>query len=69
MKAMEPAGYNAILDKSPERENIMIGSKGAYLSGGERQRIVIARAVLKESRIVTMNEASASIDSGNEYEP
>ena len=46
----------------------MIGSKGVYLSGGEKQRIAIARAMLKKSKIVIMDEASASIDPDNEYE-
>ena len=68
MKAMELAGCNVILNKFPERENTMIGSKGVYLSGGEKQRIAIARAMLKKSKIVIMDEASASIDPDNEYE-
>ena len=49
MKAMELAGCNVILNKFPDRENTMIGSKGVYLSGGEKQRIAIARAMLKKS--------------------
>ena len=68
MKAMELAGCNVILNKFPDRENTMIGSKGVYLSGGEKQRIAIARAMLKKSKIVIMDEASASIDPDNEYE-
>ena len=39
-----------------------------YLSGGEKQRIAIARAILKDAKIVIMDEASASIDPNNEYE-
>ncbi|MET1239396.1 ABC transporter ATP-binding protein, partial [Enterococcus faecalis] len=46
----------------------LIGSKGVYLSGGEKQRIAIARAILKDAKIVIMDEASASIDPDNEYE-
>ena len=38
------------------------------LSGGEKQRIAIARAILKNSPIVIMDEASAAIDADNEYE-
>lgn len=68
MKAMELAGCNVILNKFPKREDTMIGSKGVYLSGGEKQRIAIARAMLKKSKIVIMDEASASIDPDNEYE-
>lgn len=68
MKALELAGCNAILDKFKSRENTLIGSKGVYLSGGEKQRIAIARALLKKSKIVIMDEASAAIDPDNEYE-
>ena len=68
MKALKLAGCDLILDKFPERENTVIGSKGVYLSGGEKQRIAIARAILKDSKIIIMDEASASIDPDNEYE-
>ena len=68
MKALKLAGCDLILDKFPERENTIIGSKGVYLSGGEKQRIAIARAILKDSKIIIMDEASASIDPDNEFE-
>src|SRR5699024_3369162 len=61
MKALELAGCNLILDKFPKRENTVIGLKGVYLSGGEKQRIAIARAILKDSKIIIMDEASAAI--------
>lgn len=68
MKAMSLAGCDEIIAKFKEKENTIIGSKGIYLSGGEKQRIAIARAILKKSPIVIMDEASASIDADNEYE-
>ena len=68
MRALRLAGCDLILDKFPEREKTIIGSKGVYLSGGEKQRIAIARAILKDSKIVIMDEASASIDPDNEFE-
>ncbi len=68
MRALRLAGCDLILDKFPEREKTIIGSKGVYLSGGEKQRIAIARAILKDSKIIIMDEASASIDSDNEFE-
>lgn len=67
-RALKLAGCDLILDKFPERENTIIGSKGVYLSGGEKQRIAIARAILKDSKIIIMDEASASIDPDNEFE-
>ncbi len=68
MKALELASCEEILDKFPEREQTMIGSKGVYLSGGEKQRIAIARAILKDAKIVILDEASASTDVNNEYQ-
>lgn len=68
MKALKDAGCMEILEKFKERENTIIGSKGVYLSGGEKQRLAIARAILKDSQIVIMDEASAAIDADNEYE-
>ena len=44
----------------------MIGSEGVYLSGGEVQRIAIARAVLKNSPIIILDEATAFADPDNE---
>ena len=68
MTAMNLAGCNSILDKFSEREQTQIGTKGVYLSGGEKQRIAIARAILKEAKIIIMDEASAAVDPENEYE-
>jgi len=68
MTAMNLAGCNSILDKFSEREQTQIGTKGVYLSGGEKQRIAIARAILKDAKIIIMDEASAAVDPENEYE-
>lgn len=67
MKALKQASCQDILDKFPERGNTIIGSKGVYLSGGEQQRIAIARAILKDAKIVILDEASAATDVNNEY--
>src|SRR3712207_3151930 len=66
MEAIRLAECNEIIEKFPKKENTVIGSKGVYLSGGEKQRIAIARAILKKSPIVIMDEASAAIDADNE---
>lgn len=68
LNAMKLSLVDKIIEKFKDRENTLIGSKGVYLSGGEIQRIAIARAILKDSKIVIMDEASASIDPDNEYE-
>lgn len=44
----------------------MIGENGCELSGGERQRISIARAFLKNSPVILLDEATASLDAENE---
>ena len=68
MEAIGLAGCNDILEKFPQRENTLIGSKGVYLSGGEKQRITIARAILKDADIVILDEASGAVDPENEFE-
>lgn len=50
----------------PEGFQTLVGEGGATLSGGEKQRISIARSILKDSPIVILDEATASIDSDNE---
>lgn len=50
----------------PEGYNTMIGEGGIYLSGGEEQRINIARAILKDSPVLLLDEATAFADSENE---
>ncbi|MDY3052247.1 MAG: ABC transporter ATP-binding protein [Ndongobacter sp.] len=68
LEAMRLAGVDRIISKFRDRENTMIGSKGVYLSGGEKQRIAIARAILKDAKIVIFDEASAAVDPDNEHE-
>lgn len=68
MEALHLAQCDDILAKFDTREQTMIGSKGVYLSGGEVQRITIARAILKNAKIIILDEASAAADPENEHE-
>ena len=52
----------------PDGYNTIVGEAGNNLSGGERQRITIARALLKDSPIVLLDEATAYSDPDNEAE-
>lgn len=66
MQALKAAQCMDIIGKFPNSVNTMIGSEGVYLSGGEAQRIAIARAVLKNSPIIILDEATAFADPDNE---
>ena len=66
MQALKAAQCMDIIEKFPNGVNTMIGSEGVYLSGGEVQRIAIARAVLKNSPIIILDEATAFADPDNE---
>lgn len=65
--AVEMAQCRDIIDKQPLGLNTKIGTEGTYLSGGEQQRIVLARAILKNSPIVVLDEATAFADPENEH--
>ena len=64
--AAKAARCDEFIDKLPQGYDTKIGENGATLSGGERQRISIARAMLKDAPIILLDEATASIDPGNE---
>lgn len=60
------ANCEEFVERMPDKWNSMIGENGSELSGGERQRISIARAFLKDTPIILLDEATASLDVDNE---
>jgi len=66
IEAAKKARCYDLIRSLPEGFDTVIGEGGASLSGGEKQRISIARCILKDSPIVILDEATASVDADNE---
>lgn len=64
--AAKAAYCDEFVRNMPDGYNTILGENGSTLSGGERQRISIARALLKDSPIILLDEATASLDPENE---
>ncbi|MER5279138.1 ATP-binding cassette domain-containing protein [Streptomyces sp. NPDC002809] len=66
LRAAAMAEAHAFIATLPDGYDTLIGERGAALSGGQRQRIALARAILKDSPVVILDEATSAVDNETE---
>jgi len=66
IRAAKQANADEFIERMPEGYDTMIGERGVTLSGGQRQRLTIARAIIRDSPILILDEPSTGLDAASE---
>src|SRR6185369_10858089 len=66
VRAAELANAHEFIDKMPDGYNTLVGERGMTLSGGQRQRIAIARAIIRNTPVLILDEPSSGLDAASE---
>jgi ATP-binding cassette subfamily B protein len=68
VRAAKLAGAHDFIMQLPQQYDTVLGERGFSLSGGQRQRIAIARAIVADSRVLVLDDATSAVDPTKEHE-